>query len=1052
MSLQRVAVIGAGPAGSVCAHTLASRGLDVVVYESKPFPRVKVCGEFVSPAATAELEAIVSPATLRDAGAGQISTLAVEMRTKSGDRAVEWEMPTPAWALSRASLDELLLSRATNAGADVRQPVQVRMVHCKRNWVEVRTDGGRERFDAVVHADGSGRFDPNGPRLNARGMIGHKCHLRLPETQPRITGVRMRTGEGAYVGTIEVERGLATCALVARRSHIAYHGGDADAMLASLWPEYNPAWRDGPWLACGVARSRFVEGGHERSFRAGNAAAAVDPVGGEGIGLALWSGRFLGDLLAETGDLKTVHARYRRHYLRRLRLRRPACRFGAELLMRPALVRALWPILGRRSGRALTIAPWYALSGKPLRPAQRGRSRAGPAARPIYHRPMPVLTATNLHLAHGDRTILGGVSLSVHDGERVGVVGRNGQGKSTLMKLIGGVMKPDAGEIAAARGANAVYVEQEPRLDGSQTLIECARAALESLDRVKEELEGVFERMAEAEGDELDALLKRQALLETRLEAAGGYAVEHRVEAVLHGLGFTDAQFSIPVAGLSGGQRSRLALSRALLSDPDALLLDEPTNHLDIEGRVWLERFLADDFRGAVVLVSHDRRLLDHVVHRIVEVESARLFDYPGNYSAFRDQRLERKMVQQREYEKQQTRFKREEAFIRKYKAGQRAKQAKGRESRLEREKTGAIERPIELKQFDLKLPPAPRTGEMVVSARGLSTRFTDDAGRDKILFDGLDLTISRGDRIGIVGPNGAGKTTLIRTLLGEIKPGAGEVRHGTHLRTGYFSQVPADVDPETTVIRFLQKRIAQENPEQLMSEQDARNLAGAFLFSGDDQDKPLGVMSGGERARASIAALLASAKNVLVLDEPTNHLDLISAERLEDALSANGGYEGTLLLISHDRTLIERCCDRLLVFDGAGGVTDFPGSWGEWELHEQASSASGQAAPGRVNNGPKPTAKPARVSAGSSPQTDSSEEPTSPKPKRKSRFSWMKLDQVEVRMHELQGEIEGLDEELGKPETWTDTKKTAELNEQRSRAHAELDELEEEWLHRLEE
>lgn len=364
----RVAIIGAGPAGCALAATLgdAQTGdaqTSVTLVESRAYPRAKVCGEFVSPAAGPILESLVGVGALLEAGARRVDRIEIEL----GDRRRSWTMPTSAWALSRSRLDGLLVDRACRAGVRVLQPMRVAAVESRDDGVSLRlADGSCVDADLVVHADGSGRLDPAGPTPMARGLVGHKCHLRLAEP---ITSVRMRAGRGGYVGLIGVEGGLATVALAARRGLIASARGDADAMLAGLWPGYDRRWRVSDWLACGIARSGYVPPGHPRSFRIGNAAGAVDPIGGEGIGLGLWAGVTLGGLIAAArpGGVEScrgLQRRFARVYRRRLRWRRGACRVGAELLMRPRLVRAAWPVLG---WPAATIQPWYALTGKPRR-------------------------------------------------------------------------------------------------------------------------------------------------------------------------------------------------------------------------------------------------------------------------------------------------------------------------------------------------------------------------------------------------------------------------------------------------------------------------------------------------------------------------------------------------------------------------------------------------------------------------------------------------------------------------------------------------------------
>jgi len=367
LAVRRVAVIGAGPGGCAAAIGLARRGYGVVVYEGRAFPRTKVCGEYISPAATGVLESLLGVEELERAGATRADRYVLQL----GARAMEWRTPSSAWALSRRSLDTLLAERAAGAGVEVRQETKVRGVGYFDDRVEVTlADGEVERADVVIHADGSGRHDPAGPTPMIEHVVGHKCHLRLPGDAAGgfvgAGGVGMRAGPGAYVGTIRVEGGLSTVALVAGRKHIARHRGDADTMLGALWAGFDPAWREGDWVACGVARGGFVGPGHGRSVRVGNAAGAVDPVGGEGIGLALWAGETFAELLGEGADaerLARARAGLARAYRGRLRRRRWACRFGAGVLVRPRVLGVLWPAIGVAPG--LTLGPWYRMTGKP---------------------------------------------------------------------------------------------------------------------------------------------------------------------------------------------------------------------------------------------------------------------------------------------------------------------------------------------------------------------------------------------------------------------------------------------------------------------------------------------------------------------------------------------------------------------------------------------------------------------------------------------------------------------------------------------------------------
>jgi len=666
---------------------------------------------------------------------------------------------------------------------------------------------------------------------------------------------------------------------------------------------------------------------------------------------------------------------------------------------------------------------------------------------------VPILTATNLQLSYGQRVILDGVSLTIEPAEKIGVVGRNGAGKSSMLKIMAGLIAADAGTVAMTKGARAGYLHQDPKLNPDETLKGAAEAAFAELHRLHKELDKVFDLMGTAEGDALDKLLEKQSKLETQMEAAGGYAIDHKIGEVLHGLGFSDAQFTTPVRGLSGGQRGRLALAQLLLEEPDVLLLDEPTNHLDIDGRLWLEHFLKHEYHGAVILISHDRYLLDNVVSRIVEVEQGRLIDYPGNYMAFREIRASRRMSMMRAYENQQDKFKKEEAYILKYKAGQRAKQAQGRLSKLERAKEQtSLERPMELATMGLQLAKAPRSGDIAASCRGLSKKYPADDGTDKVLFSDFDLTISRGERWGIIGPNGAGKSTFVRCLLKEQEADSGVARVGASVVIGHYKQTHDHLPMDLAVYEYLQAVINKECPGSTMSEQAARNLAGAFLFSGSEQERPLRQLSGGERSRAVLAGLLASAKNLLVLDEPTNHLDIPAAERLEEALSppdeetGEDGYEGTLLLISHDRALIDATCENLLVFDGAGNVEVFTGNYSEWHAKDVERKSS----KARTENAERERREQSEKARRAAEEAKKAPVATAAKSNGvKNPLARVATDEIEKRIETINGKIKAIDDKMGQPDVWADTRKCHQLGEERARLATELEPLEFEWMNR---
>ncbi len=655
---------------------------------------------------------------------------------------------------------------------------------------------------------------------------------------------------------------------------------------------------------------------------------------------------------------------------------------------------------------------------------------------------MALLSVANLVFSYGDHRVLDGVNLTLSAGEHVGLVGRNGCGKSTLLRMMAGLgnQKPDEGQVQLARGATAGYLQQDHHFDPKHTLREEAGAAFAELAALHEELDTVAHEMGLAEGDKLEKLMRRYEQLEEKMQVAGGYAVDHKIEQTLHGLGLTDEFFDVPVNDLSGGQKGRLALAKLLLSEPDVLLLDEPTNHLDIAGRQWLEQFLAT-YYGAVILISHDRWLLDRVVSKIFELERGQLVEFPGNYEKFVELRKARYLDQQRAFEKQQTKIKQEQAFIDRYRAGQRAKQAQGREKRLERYiDAEQLEAPPELETMNLSFSPKARSGDIVVQAEGLGV--THDQNR---LFKDFVITIRRGDRIGIIGPNGAGKSTLVRCLLGEQEPTAGRTKLGAQVSVGYYRQTHDGLDTRKSVVEYLRPFVEGE------LEQYARDLAGAFLFTGLDQDKPLSVLSGGERSRAVLAGLMIKGHNLLVLDEPTNHLDIPSAERLEEALrqyndakkkysttSRGGGGEGTLILITHDRMLLDHLVDQLLIFDGHGHVKHFLGTYSEY-IEALRGEATGESEKTEKRKNEKSEKAPPNKKA----------KPSEAKPRGGSSFSHLSQEQLEEKIVKLEAELSKLDAELADPDVYRDSDKVRKLQQRRARAQEQLTPLEAEWASR---
>ncbi|HHE72111.1 MAG TPA: ABC transporter ATP-binding protein [Chloroflexi bacterium] len=520
---------------------------------------------------------------------------------------------------------------------------------------------------------------------------------------------------------------------------------------------------------------------------------------------------------------------------------------------------------------------------------------------------MAWLTASKLTKYYGAQQVFTALSLQVDQGERVALVGANGCGKSTLLDILAGVLEPDAGTVHLARGRRLGYLPQRPDLSVDGTLWSFMKEAFVDLRRQEADLRRLEVLMgAEEEAVRERAMVQYGKALED-FERAGGFIYEARIRQVLGGLGFQPSQFEQPVAQLSGGEKTRAQLARLLLENPDVLLLDEPTNHLDLEGIEWLEGYLSS-WQGAMVVVAHDRAFLDAVATRVLELEGGRLESYTGNFSAYVQQRNSRRARQAAEYEAQRRYIEKTEDYIRRYMAGQRSSQAKGRLKRLQR--LTQVERPRQARSIHIDLQTSMRSGDLVLGLYQLAAGYQ----ADRPLVTVEEAEIRRGQRVALVGPNGVGKTTLLRTILRQIPPLSGRVRLGAAVRIGYFAQVQDHLVPGKSVLDTVLDG-------GLTSVAATRDFLARYGFRGDDVFKDTGVLSGGERARLSIAILSLAKANFLLLDEPTNHLDIASQEVLEEVLRA---FNGTILLVSHDRYLIRRLATavwaiadgRLHVFD----------------------------------------------------------------------------------------------------------------------------------------
>ncbi len=531
---------------------------------------------------------------------------------------------------------------------------------------------------------------------------------------------------------------------------------------------------------------------------------------------------------------------------------------------------------------------------------------------------MTLLSASQLGLFYGEVEIFSGVDLEVYERARIGLVGPNGGGKTTLIRTLIGELTADGGAVSRSRGLRLGYVPQVPDHAGDGTLKEEIMTAFEGLIRLENDLEASASQLAQSDDKRRREAERKYSSLLDQYQAQGGDDYLHRMDRVVDGVGLGPETLDTPAAFASGGQRTRAALAQALLADPDLLVLDEPTNYLDFKGLEWLEGFLSD-FEYSVMVVSHDRYFLDRVATEIWELEHGRLQRFPGNYTKYRQLKAAQIERQQKEYERQQEYIAKEESFIQRYKAGQRSREARGRETRLarlERLEPPQASQAVRIGGFD-----ATRTGQVVVSVRDLRLGFDADGGPIELAaVPRVDL--ERGSRTAIVGGNGTGKTTLLRTILGLQSPLGGAVTLGHNVEVGYLQQGTDGLPDGVSVLDAL---LQTRN----VSIGEARDYLARFLFQGDDAFNLTDSLSGGERTRLALARLLITEPNVLVLDEPTTHLDIPGREALEATLA---GYGGALLFVSHDRQFISLMAEQIWAIED-GAVQLFPGTFAEWAL-----------------------------------------------------------------------------------------------------------------------
>ena len=627
---------------------------------------------------------------------------------------------------------------------------------------------------------------------------------------------------------------------------------------------------------------------------------------------------------------------------------------------------------------------------------------------------MIILSAQHIAKSFGVNAVLRDVSLTVQQGDRIGLVGVNGCGKSTLMRILAGLDAQDGGEISLVRGLRVGYLAQQNMVTSGETVWNELQKVYEQVFAMEKKLRELEDEMAHAHTDaqrfaQLSADYDR---LTQRFEEADGYSWKSMVSGVLNGLGFKPAQYDQCVDSLSGGEQTRLCLARLLLQKPDLLLLDEPTNHLDMETLQWLENYLAA-YKGSVLVISHDRYFLDHVCTGIVEILMGSSEQYNGNYTRYIAQRQERFESRMRAYEIQQKEIERQQAIIARYRMFNREKSIRAAESREKAlDRMEKLEKPVDERAIRFSFEARRRTGEDVLQLTEISKSFGE-----KHLFHDLTLRVRAGDRVALIGPNGVGKSTLIKIIVGEEQPDTGFIRYGSNVDIGYYDQHQSTLHADKTALDEIWDRFPQ------MEQSNVRGALGMFLFTGDDVFKPIHTLSGGEKGRVALTALMLRKDNLLLLDEPTNHLDMDSREVLEDALTDFGG---TIITVSHDRYFINRIANRIIEMQ-PDGVTEYIGNYDDY-IERKNRPVAVEAEAGKT-------------------KTELEKE------KRREKLSRQALRQLKIRAQESEkavgvkeAEIAELEAQMADPSLYSDAQKSADVQRAYQKAQQALQTLYEQW------
>ena len=627
---------------------------------------------------------------------------------------------------------------------------------------------------------------------------------------------------------------------------------------------------------------------------------------------------------------------------------------------------------------------------------------------------MAIVSAQGLEKTFYIDPILKDVGFLIEAGEKIGLIGNNGSGKTTLMAMLAGELTPDGGSISTTKDLEVGYLAQHVAVTEGASIYDECMASFQAVIELEERLRAMEMEMAHLEGEALEEHIARYQVLVDRYEKSGGYSRESAVTGALRGLGFSEEEMAMPAENLSGGQKSRLALAKLLLHEPDLLLLDEPTNHLDMDSIAWLEKFLKA-FKGAVVVISHDRYFLDAIVDRILYLRDGVVKSYQGDYTNFVRRRQEEEEQMRHAYVMQQKEIKRQEEMIKRFASWNREKSVRAARSKQKQlDKMERLEDVKGEKNLLLSFAPATESGRDVLHAEHLSKSFPT-----KQLFDDVTFPIYKGERVGLIGPNGIGKSTLFKIIMNEIAPTSGEVQLGKGVTIAYFDQEMKTLDENKTVAEELWDRYPKLDRFQIHA------YLARFLFTGDDLDKRIGDLSGGEKGRLSLLIIMLSGANFLLLDEPTNHLDIESKESLEAALK---DYTGTILTISHDRYFLDRVATKIVCLSEEGTFMvdgDYTYFLKKWEDAHTVEEEEEEITKTQIVK----------------------EKKKSREEQKEARRRKKALRDTEAEIHALEAEIEAMDETLADPATYEDHRAALELSQKRDATQEKLDTLYDEWF-----